>query len=119
MYTKLNKEKEVLYNFIANTLLDRILVKKLILTNEPVILIASQRETNRFLNLNFKNYLETEVKRNHKVPLTVEIKTPYQEKGLQAADFLIWAIFRRFELGDTTYYDSVKKIIEESSLYPL
>lgn len=120
VYTKLNEEKEVLYNFIANTLLDRILVKKLVPTDEPVILIASQRETNRFLNLNFKNYLETEAQRNHKVPLTVEIKTPCQEKGLQAVDFLSWAIFRRFELGDTTYYDHVKKkIVEESSLYPL
>lgn len=120
VYTKLKDEREVLYNFVANTLLDRIMSKELIPTDEPITLIASRRETSRFLNLNFKNYLEDTVKRNHKIPLTVEIKTPHQEKGLQAVDFVSWAIFRQFEYSDTTYYDIIKKkVIEESSLYPL
>lgn len=96
------------------------MVKMLIPADEPITLIASQRETSRFLNENFKNYLEDNVKRNHKIPLNVEIKTPHQEKGLQAVDFVSWAIFRQFEYSDTTYYDIIKnKIIEESSLYPL
>lgn len=120
VYTKLKDEREVLYNFVTNTLLDRIMVKMLIPADEPITLIASQRETSRFLNENFKNYLEDNVKRNHKIPLNVEIKTPHQEKGLQAVDFVSWAIFRQFEYSDTTYYDIIKnKIIEESSLYPL
>jgi Protein of unknown function (DUF3800) len=120
IYTQLNDEKDVLYNFIANTLLDRILSKKMLPFEEPITLIASQRETNRFLNLNFKNYLESNAERNHKLKLTVEIKTPHQEKGLQAVDFVSWAIFRNHEYGDATYYDLIKsKITEESSLYPL
>ncbi len=120
IYTKLKDEKDVLYNFITNTLLDRIMVKKLLPAKQPITLIASQRETNRFLNLNFKSYLEDNAQRNHKLQLTVDIKTPYQEKGLQAADFISWAIFRRFEYQDMTYYDSIKdKVAEESSLYPL
>lgn len=120
IYTKLKDEKDVLYNFITNTLLDRIMVKKLLPANRPITLIASQRETNRFLNLNFKSYLESNARRNHKLQLTVDIKTPYQEKGLQAVDFISWAIFRQFEYQDMTYYDSIKeKIVEESSLYPL
>jgi hypothetical protein len=120
VYTQLDDEKAVLYNFITNTLLDRIVTKKLIPADEPITFVASRRETNTFLNLNFKNYLEREAEQNHKIPLTVEIKTPHQEKGLQAVDFVSWAIFRKFETGDTTYYDSIKKkVVEESSLYPL
>lgn len=120
VYTKLKDEREVLYNFVTNTLLDRIMVKKLIPADEPITLVASQRETSKLLNDNFKNYLEDNAKLNHKLQLTVDIKTPHQEKGLQAVDFMSWAIFRKLELSDMTYYDIFKeRVIEESSLYPL
>jgi hypothetical protein len=120
VYTKLKDEREVLYNFVTNTLLDRIMVKNLIPSSQQITLIASQRETSKFLNSNFKNYLEDNAKRNHKLNLSVEIKTPYQEKGLQAVDFVSWSVFRRIEYKDSTYYDTIKStVIEESSLYPL
>lgn len=120
IYTKLKDEREVLYNVITNTLLDMIIVKKIIPTDQPIIFVASQRETSRFLNNNFKNYLEDNAERNHKLKLTVDVKTPHQEKGLQAVDFVSWAIFRHFEYSDTTYYEIIKhRIVEESPFYPI
>ena len=56
VYTKLKEEKHVLYNYVTNILLDRILSKKLVDTKVPVKLIAAKRETNKFLNENFKEY---------------------------------------------------------------
>lgn len=119
VYTKLYDEKSVLYNYVTNILLDRIYSKRLTITSGSLILIASRRETNKFLNENFKDYLKSQAVRNHKVDLAIEIKSPHEEKALQAVDFISWAIFRKYQLGDEVYYDIFKKkIIEENPLFP-
>jgi flagellar biosynthesis component FlhA len=117
VYTKLQDEKHVLYNYVTNILLDRIMTKHLG-GNKEITVIASKRETNKFLNDNFKNYLENQVANKHKKIITIEIKRPSEEKALQAVDFACWAIFRKYEIGDEEYYSLIKKkIIEESPLY--
>lgn len=119
VYTKLQEEKVILYNYVANILLDRIFTKGLIPINQEITLIASKRETNVFLNENFKNYLRNQAKNTHKVNLRIEIKTPFEDKALQAVDFLSWAIFRKYEYRDKTYYEIIrKKIAEENPLFP-
>lgn len=121
VYTRLQNEKLILYNYVTNILLDRIMTKRLVSTtrNEPIYLIASKRETNKFLNENFRSYLKYQIKNIHQLELHIEIKTPAEEKSLQAVDFASWAIFRRLEYGDDTYYNVIKnKIIEENPLFP-
>lgn len=119
VYTKLQDEKHVLYNYVSNILLDRIYTKKLIPLKNSISLIASRRETNKFLNYNFKNYIQKQVEGNHKVKLNIEIKPPYEEKCLQAVDFICWAVYRKIEHSDESYYNLIKqKIVEESPLFP-
>ncbi len=116
VYTRLQDEKHVLYNYITNILIDRIITKKL-LASRDITLVASRRETNKFLNENFKNYLERE-NGDKWINLKVEIKTPTEEKCLQVVDACSWAIFRKHEHGDEEYYNILKsKIIEENSLF--
>lgn len=118
VYTKLQEEKHVLYNYVVNILLDRIMNKKFVNPKSHINLIAERRETNRFLNENFRNYLNEQVKNSHKLDLKVDIKTPSEEKSLQAVDFVSWAIFRKYEQGDDSYYRVLKsKIVEENSLF--
>ena len=119
VYTRLQNEKEVLYNYVTNILLDRICTKKLIDINKPINLIASRKETNKFLNLNFKNYLKNSAVNNHKLKLSIEIRTPFEEKSLQAVDFASWSIFRKWQYGDDSYYNIIKqKIAEENPRFP-
>lgn len=119
VFTKLQDEKQVLYNYVTNILLDRIYTKKVVTNNKEIELIASRRETNKFLNENFKDYLNNQVKSNHDGKMKVSIKTPSEEKSLQAVDFVSWAIFRKYEKGEDSYYNIIKnKIIEESPLFP-
>lgn len=88
-------------------------------TDESIKLIASRRETNKYLNLNFKSYLESQVKGNHKLDLQINIHTPYEDKCLQVVDFCCWAIFRRWELQDLSYHALIRNlIIEENPLFP-
>lgn len=118
VYTKLQNEKSVLYNYVTNILLDRIFSKR-ILTGASYQIIASRKETNRFLNQNFKFYLSSQVALNHEVDIEIYIKTPSEEKCLQAVDFVSWAIFRKYEYGDESYYKIIKdKIVEENPLFP-
>ncbi len=119
VYTKLKDEKQVLYNYVTNILLDRIYSKKVILVKDKVELIASRRETNKFLNENFKNYLNRQVENRHKTDIKISIKIPSEEKTLQAVDFASWAVFRKYEYGDDSYYNIIKnKIVEENPLFP-
>ncbi len=119
VYTKLHDEKHVLYNYVTNILLDRVYTKKLIPTRETIQLIASRRETNKFLNDNFKHYLENQIVNNHKLRIAIEVKPPHAEKGLQAADFVCWAIYRKIEKGGDSYANIISsKIVEESPLFP-
>lgn len=118
VYTKLRNEKHVLYNYIVNILLDRIINRRLISKKDGITLVASRRETNKFLNENFRGYLRRQAKDNHGVEFTIEIKTPAEEKCLQAADIASWSIFRKYEYGDDSYYQTLKPIIaEENALY--
>jgi hypothetical protein len=119
VYTRLQDEKHVLYNYITNILLDRVYTKKLIPLKMPIKLIASKRETNKFLNENFKMYLEGQLENTHKIKINVEIKSPHEEKCLQVIDFICWSIFRWREHGDESYRNIIKKkIVEESPLFP-
>lgn len=119
VYTKLHDEKQVLYNYVTNILLDRICSRQMISSDETLELIASKRETNKFLNENFKDYLEQQISQKHKRKLRVGIQTPAQNKVLQAVDFASWAIFRKHEKGDDEYYKIIDRlIIEESPLFP-
>ena len=119
VYTKLQEEKQILYNYVANILLDRIYSKKIISIDKKVGLIASKRETNKFLNENFKNYINKQVENRHRIKMEILIKSPHEEKSLQAADFVSWAIFRKYEYGDDSYYNIIKKHIGTRSLRSL
>ena len=118
VYTRLREEKAVLYNYVANILLDRIYSKKLISIEQKIEFIASKRETNKFLNENFRNYLNNQMKDRHKIDIKIYIKTPFEEKTLQAVDFASWAIFKKYEYGNDSYYNMIKnKIVEENPLF--
>ncbi len=118
VYTKFHDEKHILYNYVTNILIDRIYTKKLISTEEKIHLVASRRETNKFLNKNFKDYLESRINEKHKLSINIEIKAPHEEKCLQVADFVCWSIFRKIEHRDESYYNLIKqKIVEISPLF--
>ena len=119
VYTKLQNEKQVLYNYVANILLDRVYTKKLLPLAKNILLIASRRETNKFLNQNFKNYLNNQITNRYKANVKIVIEIPREEKSLQAVDFASWAIFRKYEYEDDGYYNLIKnKIVEENPLFP-
>lgn len=119
VYTRLQDEKAVLYNYVTNILLDRIFSKRLLPDSDRYEIVASRKETNRFLNANFTSYLSAQAERAHRVAVSITIRTPEQERALQAVDFVSWAVFRKYERGDSTYYDIIReRVVEEHPLFP-
>lgn len=118
VYTKLQDEKAVLYNYVANILLDRLMSRGFLGTEKVVHLVAARRETNKFLNVNFRDYLRKQVETHHRIHLDVSIHSPHETKCLQAADLLSWSAFRYCEFGDESYVKIVKKNVQWSSLFP-
>ncbi|TSC90106.1 MAG: hypothetical protein G01um10145_210 [Microgenomates group bacterium Gr01-1014_5] len=119
VYSHLREEKHILYNYVTNILLDRIMTKRLVNSTENISVVAAKRETNKFLNENFREYLERQISSRHKAKIKVNIATPSQEKSLQAVDFVSWSIFRKYEWEDDFYYNLIKsKIVEENALFP-
>lgn len=119
LFSRLHSQNLYIYNQVTNILLDRIQSKGIINKKEGIELIVSRRETSRFLNLNFINYIKNQQKLNNNLQVKIKIKTPADEKSLQVADVVSWSIFRKYEHNDDFYYTIIKHlIIEENSLFP-
>lgn len=58
VYVDLQKQKNYLYNYTANILLDRLHKKNIININEPIELFIDQKDTNKFIRENFEKYLK-------------------------------------------------------------
>jgi hypothetical protein len=110
-------EKAKLYNTIVADTLDCLLSDRKMLASTLVTLIASQRETNRYLNGLFKDFLSKRIKKKYKIDFNIKIASPALEKSLQVIDFVSWAIFRKYESDDGSCYDIFSsKIIKERLL---
>ncbi len=119
VYTDLQNQKKYLYNYTANILLDRLHNKNIFNNSDKIVICIDQRETNKFLKKNFQDYLKNNLLKRGNKNFEIKIKPSQTEKCLQAADFISWAIFRKYEKGDYEYYEIIKnKVIEENLLFP-
>ena len=116
VYTRLQTEKHILYNWVVNLLIDVLITKNILPQEEKIFFIASRRETNKTLNENFLSYLKSQNK--DKLDIEFIIETPYQKKGLQVVDVLSYAIYQKYENGNDELYSMIEKlIIEEKFLF--
>jgi hypothetical protein len=112
---KFDSKKHELYNYFSKALIDVVISKKIIDLKSNINIFAERRETSKFLNSNFKNYIKSELSNKHSLKFNIQIKLPSEEKSLQAVDFISWSIFRYFDRKDDMYYKIIKKkiILEE------
>ncbi len=119
VYTDLKQQKALLYNYTANILLDRLHNKNILIPNKKISLCIDQRETNTFLKQNLENYLHKSLSKKSTNNFEIQLKASHTDKCLQATDFVSWAIFRKYEQDDVSYYNIIKnKVIEENQLFP-
>jgi len=115
---KLWDEKHILYNYVVNVLLSKLVDNGLASPGQTITVVASQRETSPFLNANFATYITSSAIAEHGINLNVKIAPPSAYKGLQVVDCVSWAVFRKHEYADSQFAQIVAgRIVEETIIY--
>ena len=119
VHIDLQNQKTYLYNYTANIILDRLINTNLIDKNQHISLVVDRKDTKKNLKDNFISYITNAMhKRDHK-NFKMSLSASHDEKGLQAVDFISWAIFRKYEKGEYEFYEIIKnKIVDEKLLFP-
>lgn len=119
VHISLREQKNILYNYVANILLEKI-HKTPNFNNEQIIeLVVDRKDTKKSLRKNFIEYLTASIKGRGVKDCKIELHSSHDNKSLQAVDFVSWAIFRKYEYADFEYYEIIKdKIFEEYVLFP-
>ncbi|MBU4480493.1 DUF3800 domain-containing protein [Patescibacteria group bacterium] len=119
VYVDLQNQKNYLYNYTANILLDRLHNKDIIPTDKHINICIDRKDTKKKIRENFESYLGEELKNRRNGDFEIVLKGSHEEKSLQTVDFISWAIFRKYEQGDYSYYEIIKdKIVGENLLFP-
>jgi len=99
-----------IYEEVVKKLLIQIFESDMVPFAEPIVFIASRRETNKHLN-NLFIYSIEEVSKIYKVDMKIQIQAPYNDKWLQIVDFICWSIFKKYENDEKEYYDIISDLI--------
>lgn len=119
VHVDLQNQKNLLYNYTANIILDRLINYKLIEGDKQLYLVVDRKDTKKNLCNNFISYITEAMKSRRSGGFKMSLASSHDEKGLQAVDFISWAIFRKYEKGDFEFYELIKdKIIDERLLFP-
>ena len=119
VHLDLQEQKNYLYNYTANLVLDRLINKHFINKDRHISMVVDRKDTKKNLRENFISYITRAMhKRGHK-KFEMTLVASHENKCLQAVDFISWAIFRKYEKGDFEFYEIIKsKIIDEKLLFP-
>jgi hypothetical protein len=95
--------RKKLYNFLARFILEKIDLSDAAPAVTLVTDRCKNREEIRDFNAYVANQLEALLPLN--VPLNIYHERSHDNQGLQAVDLFCWGIFRKYEVGDTEWYD--------------
>ena len=92
-----------LYNLMTNTLLNKCIINNILSLNETVLFIASKRYAKDKYKQDFIQNLEN----NKNLKIDVDVKAPYEDKGLQVVDFVSWSLYQNYEHGNSEFIDII------------
>jgi Protein of unknown function (DUF3800) len=107
--------KKKLYNFLARFLLERI-----DLTDAtPAVTLVTDRCKNREEIKDFNSYVANQLEAllPLNVPLNIYHERSHENEGLQAVDLFCWGISRKYETGDSEWYDLFREAIAFETEY--
>ncbi|MBI2411519.1 MAG: DUF3800 domain-containing protein [Candidatus Kerfeldbacteria bacterium] len=97
------------YITMTGQLITQIIQQLFFNTQEKIVIVLSRRETHAYLN----EYVIDSLKKIilHTSEIEIHIKKPQEEKSLQVADMISWALFRKYEYQNYYFYNIIKKKI--------
>ncbi len=112
IFDRLMAAQNKLYNYLCGILLKNITSK-----DEVVSIIIDRKYNNRLLSKDFDNYIRHDLEYRH-INAVVEQTMSHNNNGLQVVDFVAWAIYRKYNVGDSQYYEIIEgKITNKSNMF--
>ena len=119
VHIDLQEQKNYLYNYTANVILDRLINKNFLEKTDHISLVVDRKDTKKNLRDNFISYITKAMHKRGHSKFNMSLNASHEDKSLQAVDFISWAIFRKYERGDFEFYEIIKsKIVDEKLLFP-
>jgi len=111
IFPQLYQVKEKLYNFVLG-----ILVKNFNQDSNKLVIIIDKRSKNKLIGEDLKEYIISKFG-DKKDNVELYQSDSYTSYGLQTADFVAWAIGRKFNTGDARYYNIIsRKIVNKDNI---
>lgn len=106
VYEYLQSKKNKLYNYMSNLILTECSL------DDDNIKIIVDRSYGKFLAGEFNRYIKNNlISKNKACNITIEHIDSKNEGVLQVLDFISWAIFRKYEYKEQSFYDIVREQI--------
>ncbi len=106
---RLRGEVHFFYNHCVEQLISAVIKKY---QCADITLIASRRETNKHLDRMFSEHIQNSIQKRHNLAVHVKVIPPSIDWSLQVADFVAWAVFQKYEKGDSRYCDTLGGVDE-------
>ena len=115
VYEELTQKKDRVYNFIARNVLDQVPIER---ASTRVLLVIDKSKSRREIG-EFNSYLVRQLqgRLDPQVPLDIYHHSSQENPGLQAADLFSWGVFRKYERGDSEWYNVFREKIRYDSRY--
>lgn len=114
-YSRLVKDKERIYDYIARLTLEEVDFKEAAVR---VIITVDKSKASSEIH-RFNDYILTQIKACLDPLVPLEIYHAFSERSpiLQATDMFAWGIFRKYEKGDSEWYNIFKARLCSEKLY--
>jgi len=117
VYDSLAKQKDKVYNFIAQNVLEKIPVEN---ASTRIQVIIDKSKSKKEI-VEFNNYIIRHIRGRVApyIPIDIYHWISRENPGLQAADLFCWGIFRKYEKEDYKWFNMFKVNIRYDMVYPL
>lgn len=115
VFERLARDKERVYNYIARLVLDQIKFENANLQIELIVDKCKSQKQIREFNDYIINQLKARI--DPAMPLNIKHENSVSYKGLQASDLFSWGVFRKYEKGNSDWYDVFKENIRFDQMY--
>ena len=105
----------LLYNFLARFILEKIDLSSAGNAVTLILDLCKNKEEVRDFNSYAANQLEALLPLS--IPLNIYHEHSYENAGLQAVDLFCWGIFRKYERGESEWYNIYKDMIKYETEY--
>lgn len=103
LLSKYDQAQDKLYHYLCRLLLDKVSIK-----DGATVIIIDQKDTNKLIKKNFKNYIEM-VYRGKDRKVKFSQTESFNDNGLMIVDFVAWSINRKWNCNDPSYYEIIKE----------